>query len=298
MIIDNDYSTGDILPASWVVDVANEVNAHSDEIANNGTNLGKYLPLAGGTLDPGAQIKTYGTNSTAPAYSFAANPGCGMYLAHGDGAGIIGVSGELWVSERLRAPSLLVDGKITNAEVNGNTDELALRGIIGNKRGVREDRKYGGQAIAVASRALTLRSGRRFRISGTVNVQKGTTADGYAPGFLTMSLRIDNNSMSTQSVWLNNGDTQSVQIEWTGHALPGASGGTWLGLSLNVDCSGVWGYVGSYQREASLIIEDVGPWKDLSEYGRTTTELENPTTLDLDEGDYEVIELPAPYEAA
>ena len=298
MIIDNDYSTGDILPASWVVDVANEVNAHSDEIANNGTNLGKYLPLAGGKLDSGAQIEAYANSANSPAYSFAANPGCGMYLANGDGVGIIGVSGELWVSQRLRAPSLLVDGKITNAEVNGNTDELALRGIIGNKRGVREDRKYGGQAIAVAYRALTLRSGRRFRFSGTVNVQKGSTADGYVPGFLTISLQIDGNPMYSQSVWLDNGDAQSVQIEWTGHALPGASGGTWQGVTLVVDCSGVWGYVGSYQREASLIIEDVGPWKDLNDFGRTATELERPETLDLDEGDYEVIELPAPYEAA
>ena len=77
----------------------------------------EYLPLAGGTLDPGAQIKTYGTNSTAPAYSFASNTGCGMYLANGV-EGIVGLSGELWVSERLRAPSLQVDGTI---EMEGKT---------------------------------------------------------------------------------------------------------------------------------------------------------------------------------
>lgn len=64
------------------------------------------------------------------------------------------------------------------------------------------------------------------------------------------------------------------------------------------DHSRVWGYIGSYGPEANLTIEDVRPWKDLNEYGRTTTELERPETLDLDEGDYEVIELPAPYESA
>ena len=189
---------------------------------------------------------------------------------------------------------LQVDGKITNAEVKSNTDELALRGIIGVKKGSLLDSKISG-GTPIAYRALTLRPGRRFRMSGTINVQKGTADDGYEPGFLNISLRIDNNTMYQQSIWLDNNATQSVHIEWTGHALSNASGGSWQGVALHVDATGFWGYVGTYQRAANLIIEDVGPWKDLNDNGRTTTELEHPETLDLDEGDYEIIELPAPY---
>ena len=86
---------------------------------NEFTHDHDYLPLAGGKLDSGAQITARGTNAAAPAYSFAANPGAGMYLANGTGAGIVGLSGELWVSERLRAPSLQVDGTITGTLASG-----------------------------------------------------------------------------------------------------------------------------------------------------------------------------------
>jgi len=100
-------STGQIIDATTFGNaVVDAVNAHADQFA-------LYLPLAGGTLDSGAQITARGTNASAPAYSFAANRGCGLYLANGSGAGIIGLSGELWVSERLRAQSdLQVDGQI------------------------------------------------------------------------------------------------------------------------------------------------------------------------------------------
>ena len=87
----------------------------------------------------------------------------------------------------------------------------------------------------------------------------------------------------------------SVHLEWTGHALSGASGGTWQGVSLEASAN-VWMYVGSYERYATLIIEDVGPYVDLNDYGRTTTELENPETLDLDESNGEPVELPDPHE--
>ena len=88
----------------------------------------------------------------------------------------------------------------------------------------------------------------------------------------------------------------SVHLEWTGHALTNASGGSWQGVSIEADAT-AWYYVGSYNRNATLIIEDVGPYVDLNDNGRTTTELEQPETLDLDQENGEPIELPAPYEA-
>ena len=71
----------------------------------------------------------------------------------------------------------------------------------------------------------------------------------------------------------------SVHLEWTGPALSGASGGTWQGVALLVS-SDDWTYVGSYGRQATLIIEDVGPWKDLNDDGRTATELKNSERLE------------------
>ena len=87
-----------------------------------------YLPLSGGTLDSGAQIKARGTNATAPAYSFAANPGVGMYLMNGVD-GIVGLSGELRVSDHLRVgESLYLDGGRNDSRIykNGAADRSVL----------------------------------------------------------------------------------------------------------------------------------------------------------------------------
>ena len=192
--------------------------------------------------------------------------------------------------------NLTVNGKITNAEVNGNTAELALRGIIGAKRGAATDTKHNGLATA-AYRALTLRAGRRFRISGTVNIAKHTASEGYTDGYVSVVLRIDQHVLTQQSIYMRVNEMTSVHLEWTGHALTDAFGGAWQGVSIEAD-GYVWQYVGSYGREATLIIEDVGPYVELNDYGRTATELEHPTTLELDQENGEPIELPAPYTSA
>ena len=51
MTIDNDYSTGDILPASWVVDVANAVNELTD--GPSGTPIGALTDWGGTTAPEG-----------------------------------------------------------------------------------------------------------------------------------------------------------------------------------------------------------------------------------------------------
>ena len=209
----------------------------------------------------------------APAFTSTLYPTTGMY-GHAEGV-FFAVDGQwkfgAWADRVGIRHDLQVDGKIVNAEVNGNTDELALRGIIGAKRGSATDTKHNGLAIA-AYRALTLRAGRRFRISGTVNIGKHAAADGYTDGHVNVSLRIDGRNLTQQSVYMRVNDMTSVHLEWTGPALTGASGGSWQGVSIEADAD-AWQYVGSYERWATLIIEDVGPYVDLNDYGRTTTEL-------------------------
>ena len=237
-----------------------------------------YLPLAGGTLT--GDLTVDGTVATsnpgsegAPAFTSTLYPTTGMYT-HAEGV-FFAVDGHwkfgAWADRVGIRHDLQVDGKIVNAEVNGNTDELALRGIIGAKRGSATDTKHNGLAIA-AYRALTLRAGRRFRISGTVNIGKHAAADGYTDGYVNVSLRIDGRNLTQQSVYMRVNDMTSVHLEWTGPALTGASGGSWQGVSIEADAN-AWQYVGSYERWATLIIEDVGPYVDLNDYGRTTTEL-------------------------
>ena len=246
-------------------------------------------------------FRAYAGSITTPAYSFAAAPHLGMYLADAGAGGMIGLSGNLHVSGTIYgtladgtrvAGNLQVDGKITNAEVNGNTADLALRGIIGVKRGLQTDSKWAGPATP-AYRALTLRPNRRFRISGTVGIAKGIAADAYTDSYVNVSLRIDNVVLTQQSAYMRQGDMNTYHLEWTGPALHNATGGSWQGVSLHVD-SDVWMYVGSYGRQASLIIEDVGPYVELNDNGRTAAELENPETLDLDESNGEPVELPDP----
>jgi hypothetical protein len=238
------------------------------------------------TINPGSE--------GAPAFTSTLYPTTGMYT-HAEGV-FFAVDGQwkfgAWADRVGIRHDLQVDGKITNAEVNGNTAELALRGIIGAKRGSATDTKHNGLAIA-AYRALTLRAGRRFRISGTVNIGKHTAADGYTDGYVTVGLRIDGLTLTQHSIFMKAEEMTSVHLEWTGPALTGASGGSWQGVSIEADAP-TWQYVGSYDRRATLIIEDVGPYVDLNDYGRTATELEHPETRDLDQQNGEPIELPDP----
>ena len=81
MIIDNNYSTGDILPASWVVDVANEINSHTSSIGT----IGNYLPLTGGEIKGTLNINHKGKQAE-PSLSFntGANGIMGFYSAYDD----------------------------------------------------------------------------------------------------------------------------------------------------------------------------------------------------------------------
>jgi len=113
-----------------------------DAAGDAGPHDHDYLPLEGGKLNSGAQIKARGTNATAPAYSFATNPGAGMYLANGEGAGVIGFSGEVWTYDRFVAQgdvvvnrnTLWLEGGKTPSSIynyDGGDDRTVLRLVAG-----------------------------------------------------------------------------------------------------------------------------------------------------------------------
>ena len=125
MIIDNNYSTGDILPASWVVDVANEIN---DGV----------LHLSGGTVTGNLQVngqikpQANGTPSN-PGILFGDN-GAGVY-GHNDVVGFVyGAEWKVAVhTDRVRVRN--------NLELGG---DLQVNGVaeVGGKQVVTEGQLY------------------------------------------------------------------------------------------------------------------------------------------------------------
>ena len=105
MTIDNNYATGDILPASWVVDVANEVNEHSDEIAGKAPTShthSEYAPTHDHPYAPTSHTHSYSptnhnhnnqthsaANGTAgsPGFRFHNDTNTGMYRIGADEIG-------------------------------------------------------------------------------------------------------------------------------------------------------------------------------------------------------------------
>ena len=209
------YLDGD---AGWVWTKRNSgwSNLYVNLTGPPGDGGGDFLPLTGGTLTGDQQSLTL-MNATPTG-----QPHIGFYH-NGQRKGYIGNPNATVTFLSAESNTLALGGNGVQVETNLTvTNDLqvngkitgpggAVQGVIGVNKGLRQDAKYAG-AIGVAGRALTLRPGRRFRISGTVNVFLGTTAEGYAPGFVTVSLRIDNYTMTQQSIYLKNGDY--ARLDW------------------------------------------------------------------------------------